>query len=276
MMRGDDDMKWTRDAESEIKKVPFFVRKRVRTRVEKEAHDGGKTVVTLADVNATKARYLSGMPSEIKGYQIDACFGSSGCPNRAVLSDRLMERIETILKKEDLLGFLKARVKGELKFHHEFRITLSDCPNACSQPQIKDIGIIGACVPELTDAACSQCEGCVEACAEGAVSLDTNRSRPAIDLRRCLNCGQCIPACPTGTIAEAWRGFRVQLGGRLGRHPQLARELPGIFEEDQVIEIVQDCLSLYKERSRSGERFAHIFQEADFETFSRRFCRGGV
>lgn len=269
-------MEWTRDAEAEMKKVPFFVRKRVRSRVEKEARDGGKTVVTRADVHATKARYLSGVQSEIKGYQIDTCFGSSGCPNRAVLSDQLMERIETVLKKEDLLGFLKARVKGELKFHHEFRVTLADCPNACSQPQIKDIGIIGACVPELTDAECSQCGACVETCAERAVTVETNRYRPVIDLFRCVNCGQCVADCPTGTIAEAWRGFRIQLGGRLGRHPLLARELPGIFEEDQVIEIVQDCLRFYKERSRNGERFAHLFQEADFEAFVRRFCRGGV
>ena len=29
----------------------------------------------------------------------------------------------------------------DLKFHHEFRVTVADCPNSCSQPQIKDIGI---------------------------------------------------------------------------------------------------------------------------------------
>ncbi len=30
-------MKWTPEAEKAVKKVPFFVRKRVRARVEKEA-----------------------------------------------------------------------------------------------------------------------------------------------------------------------------------------------------------------------------------------------
>jgi hypothetical protein len=38
-------MKWTQDAEDAIKKVPFFVRKRVRARVEKEAMTEGKKVV---------------------------------------------------------------------------------------------------------------------------------------------------------------------------------------------------------------------------------------
>ncbi|MEJ2098326.1 MAG: hypothetical protein P8Y38_14725 [Deltaproteobacteria bacterium] len=137
-------MKWMPEAEEAIKKVPFFVRKRVRARVEKEAIEAGKQTVSLADVKATRARYLTSMSSEIKGYQIETCFGPSGCPNRAIISDHLVNQIESEVKKEDLLGFLKQSVKGDLKFHHEFRITLADCPNACSQPQIKDIGIIGA------------------------------------------------------------------------------------------------------------------------------------
>lgn len=264
-------MEWSPEAEAALKQVPFFVRKRVRARVESEAHNAGRNRITLADVKATQARYLSGMHSEIKGYQLDTCFGPSGCPNRAVVSDGLLARLETVIKRADLLDFLKSRVRGELKFHHEFRTTLADCPNACSQPQIKDVGIIGAAVPETTNEACSQCGACTDACIEQAVAANAS-DPPRIDPERCLNCGQCIRACPTGTIAEAWRGFRVQIGGRLGRHPRLARELPGIFNEDQVIEIVQACLDLYKARSRHGERFAHLFQDSDFENFSRRFC----
>ena len=119
-------MKWTPEAETAIKKVPFFVRKKVRTRVEKEADAAAKHVVSVEDVKASQARYLSKMGSEIKGYQIDTCFGPSGCPNRAVVGDGLVERIETLIKKEDLLAFLKQRVQGDIKFHHEFRVTMAD------------------------------------------------------------------------------------------------------------------------------------------------------
>ena len=49
-------MKWMPEAEEDIKKVPFFVRKRVRARVEKEANKAGKQAVSLADVKATQAR----------------------------------------------------------------------------------------------------------------------------------------------------------------------------------------------------------------------------
>jgi len=60
---------------------------------------------------------MAKMSSEIKGYQVDTCFGSSGCPNPANSSDGLLKKIEEFLDKEDLLGFMKQRVKGDVKFH---------------------------------------------------------------------------------------------------------------------------------------------------------------
>jgi dissimilatory sulfite reductase (desulfoviridin) alpha/beta subunit len=253
-------MEWTPEAEAAIKKVPFFVRKHVRTRVEKEAAAENRARVSLVDVKATKARYLTDMKSEVKGYQLDTCFGPSGCPNQAQPADRLMRRIEALLKAEDLLGFLQRRVRGDLKFHHEFRATIAECPNACSQPQIKDIGIIGACAPRITEAPCSACNACVDVCKENAVFMLAQREGVEIDHRRCVACGSCIPACPTGTLAEGRRGYRVQIGGKLGRHPVLAYELPGIYDEDEVIEIVRACIGFYKTHSRKGQRFAQILQ----------------
>ena len=38
-------MKWTSEAEAAVKKAPFFVRKKVRARVENEAAAVGKKVV---------------------------------------------------------------------------------------------------------------------------------------------------------------------------------------------------------------------------------------
>ena len=263
-------MEWTKEADESIKKVPFFVRKKVKARVEKEARSAGKKIVSLADVKATQARYRSNMASEIKGYQIETCFGPSGCPNRAVISDQLLEQIETVVKAEDLLGFLKERVKGDLKFHHEFRISLADCPNACSQPQIKDIGIIGACTPQITDEPCTQCEACVEACKENAIILNPEKECPQIDSSLCLYCGKCMQVCPTATIVEGSKGFRVQLGGKLGRHPRLAKELPGIYTEAQVLAIVKDCLQFYKKMSKHGERFGQLLQSSDFDKMVNR------
>lgn len=263
-------MQWTAEAESAIRKVPFFVRKKVRTRVEREAREAGKTQVSLAEVKRTQTRYLTGMHRDVQGYRIEMCFGPSGCPNRAVAGDDLHARLEKLLESEDLLKFLKARVDGHLKFHHEFRISLADCPNACSQPQIRDVGIIGAAVPAISDADCSLCATCVETCRENALSLGT-QGPPVLDAARCVACGQCVAVCPTGTIETGRKGYRVQLGGKLGRHPRLARELPGIYDSQQVLTIVRDCLNLYKARSRHGERFAELFGADDFDAFCRRY-----
>jgi len=263
-------MDWSKEAENAVKKIPFFVRKRVKARVENDAQEAGKKEVSLADVKVTQARYLKSMASEIKGYQVETCFGPGGCPNRAIVSDSLLEQLESLLKKEDLLGFLKDHVKGDLKFHHEFRVALADCPNGCSQPQIKDIGIIGACSPELTAEECSRCEACVAACREDAITLNPEEECPQIDYAKCLHCGKCMQVCPTGTIVEGTKGFRVQLGGKLGRHPRLARELPGIYSEQQVLEIVKDCLKFYKQTSKRGERFGQILKSSDFNAIVDR------
>ena len=264
-------MEWTAEADAAIKKVPFFVRKRVRARVEKEAAERGKRTVTLAEVKAARARFLKNMGSEVLGFRVETCFGPNGCPNRAFVADGLADRIEAVMKDQDLLDFLKRHVRGDLKFHHEFRITLADCPNACSQPQIKDVGIIGACLPAVTGEPCTRCEACVETCREDAVAIPEDCDVPEIDMVRCVGCGQCIGACPTGTLATGQKGFRVQLGGKLGRHPRLARELPGVYSEEEVIEIIGDCVAFYKKNSTGGRRFAEIFTDTDFEKLARRY-----
>nr|NJM02245.1 4Fe-4S dicluster domain-containing protein [Desulfobacula sp.] len=258
-------MKWTGQAEAAIQKVPFFVRKKVIQRVEAHVMQSCKTTVELSDVEGLKKKFLSkgGMEKEIKGYEIAACFGGSGCPNSAHSVTRLAADMEKIFDMENLLGFLKSTVKGDLKFHHEFRVSLSECPNACSRPQIADIGIIGAVWPEVSGKACTLCGACVESCDEGAIELDTKIQQPIIHDALCLNCAKCIRACPTGTLAGKQKGFRVMLGGRLGRHPRLAMEAPGIHSHDQVLEIVKNCLRFYKKTSKHGERFSRLLSSLD-------------
>jgi len=251
---------WEKDADAAIKKVPFFVRKKVRKRVETFVSDKGRDRVSLGDVNALKKKFLSkgGMESEIKGYDVSACFGGGGCPNSVVSSGQLIIDIQTLMEEADILSFLKSEVKGDLKFHHEFRVSISDCPNACSRPQITDIGIIGAAVPCITTAPCSACGACVDICPEQAIVLDD--MGPKIDSDACLSCGKCTGVCPTDTLETGKNGFRVLLGGRLGRHPRLGMEVPGILSHDEVLDLVRRCLRFYKTHSREGKRFSHLLE----------------
>ncbi len=217
----------------------------------------------IKKVKKIQSRFLSGMDSEIKGYRIEACAGRRGCPNLANESASLLKQIEDLLAQKDLIGFLRRNVKGSLKFHHEFRVALADCPNSCSQPQIKDIGIIGAVIPVITEESCALCEECVAVCKDKAIRISSLKARPEINTDLCLMCGLCVRACPTGAISEGERGFRVQIGGKLGRRPRLARELPGIYNEAGVLNIINRCIDYYLTHSKHGQRFAEIIEGAE-------------
>jgi dissimilatory sulfite reductase (desulfoviridin) alpha/beta subunit len=258
-------MKWAAEAEAAVRNVPFFIRKKVRNKVEAYAQSRGKQEVALEDVTALKKQFLSkgGMEKEVKGYDISTCFGGEGCPHSANSCADLLKEIEMLMDAADLLTFLKAAVPEGLKFHHEFRISLSDCPNACSRPQIADIGIMGAVLPVKGAAACTLCRACVDVCPDGAICLDEINEHPVIDPDLCLACGKCITACPTGAIEEKEQGFRVLVGGRLGRHPRLAMEVPGIQSRTQVLAIVKNCLKFYKTHSKNGHRFSKILTAMD-------------
>jgi anaerobic sulfite reductase subunit C len=228
--------------------------------------------VTLSDVKATQARYLKKMSSEVKGYQLDACFGSSGCPHRATTSEDAGGTDRTGHGRCRSAGFFTSRVQGDLKFHHEFRISIADCPNACSQPQIKDVGILGAATPEFTDIPCTACGACSDACKEDAVQLCATGEAIGIDVARCVHCGSCMAACPTGTLITGKKGYRVLIGGKLGRHPRLARELPGIHDAETVVRMINDFLAFYKSHSTHGQRFAQLLTDADIDMFSKKWA----
>jgi dissimilatory sulfite reductase (desulfoviridin) alpha/beta subunit len=173
--------------------------------------------------------------------------------------------LDTLLAEKNVRDFLLSRVKGPLKIHHEFRVSVSDCPNACSRPQIADLGLIGAVTPRVSEESCTRCGACREACKESAIDLPDDAGRPIVNQEKCVSCGQCILACSSGTLVERKRGRRILLGGKLGRHPQLARELRDIYSADETMRIVQKCLQHYVENCAEGERFGEILNRTGIQ-----------
>jgi dissimilatory sulfite reductase (desulfoviridin) alpha/beta subunit len=80
---------------------------------------------------------------------------------------------------------------------------------------------------------CTGCGACVEVCKENAIQLSEESDNPIINSEKCLSCGQCISVCPVGVFEAETKGYRIQVGGKLGRRPQLARELEGIYSRDK-------------------------------------------
>lgn len=270
-------MKWSREAEQAVARAPFFVRKKVRKKVEEEAQLAGAMEVTLEHVLTSQRKFLSNTAREIRGFEVEGCFGASGCPNRAAPEEGLLEDVERLLAGKSIREFLLARVDGPLRMHHQFRVSISDCSNACSRPQITDIGLIGARRPQLIASECSHCGLCRETCREEAIRYDSECESLVLDDAKCLCCGQCIDACQNGAIRESQRGYRVLLGGKLGRHPQLGTELAGVFAKEQVLTIIDQCLQHYFKYNRCGERFGEVLRRhalpADRSAPSTPECR---
>jgi dissimilatory sulfite reductase (desulfoviridin) alpha/beta subunit len=200
--------------------------------------------------------------SGIHGFRVKTCFGGSKCPNRIYETEALTGLIADRFEAAKLLEFLRDSIQAPLKHHHEFKVAIAGCPNACSRPQIEDIGILGAVLPKVVDRPCTGCEDCVVACKEQAITLDAEREMPVIDFTACVQCGVCVKTCPAGTLVVGEEGFRFQVGGKLGRKPQLAMELPGLYKEDQVVSLVDACIALYKKHAKNGERFGSIINRS--------------
>ncbi len=261
-------MRWSDDALKEMERVPFFIRKMVKKRVEEFARRQGSQLVVPDHLEACRQRFMKGQDAEVKGYRLETCFGARDCTNRVLGPTGLPDRLDRHFRSLDLKAFLKERVPGPLKMHHEFRISISFCPNACSRPQIVDLGIIGAVKPAVAEIECSMCGACIEECRERALSLQQNGG-PVIDREKCLYCGHCIKVCPTGSLEMEKEGFRILVGGKLGRHPQLAHELPGIFNEDETMAVAEKVADYYMSGCRAGERFGALISRNGLESLYR-------
>jgi dissimilatory sulfite reductase (desulfoviridin) alpha/beta subunit len=98
----------------------------------------------------------------------------------------------------------------------------------------------------------------VDSCKEKAVILE--EGSPSVDPSRCLACGQCVKVCPTGTLREGQKGYRILLGGKLGRHPRLGQELPGVCDREETLRRLGQCLDFYQQCCRQGERLGDILE----------------
>jgi len=108
------------------------------------------------------------------------------------------------------------------------------------------------------------CGECTNACREGPIDLETGIARIHPEL--CLACGVCIRTCPEQALFSARQGYRVQVGGKLGRHPRLADELPGIQDRDRMLHILANCLSMHQRHYRPGIRFGQVVSEQGVES----------
>lgn len=210
------------------------------------------------------------MPPFIKTdtYEIALCraSGERGCRFSLVADKDLAERVELAVCRSGWPEFLAGSSQNRPNRHKRFSISISGCPNGCSRPQIADIGLLWACRPQVSHQDCTQCGLCAAACRETAIS----GALPVIDYGSCVACGDCEQACPEGAIT-CERGLRIQVGGKLGRHPRLGTELTGVYSSDEVTGAVTRALHLLMDPDSKARRLGDIFDKLNDEDIRNLF-----
>lgn len=203
-------------------------------------------------------------------FSVDVCRGGKSdddCHFALYVAADFSGRIEEVVNNSGWPVFIEEKLGNEMRGHHAFKIRASACPNGCTKPHVADIGLIRACVPVFDHKECIGCGECVKSCPDDALSL--NGDRVVITREKCLVCGQCIGACPVEIISCARNGWRVLMGGRLGRHPRLGVELPGVYTSEEVLELIDKTLKVYMENYEHGKRFGLIFDKIGFDPILR-------
>lgn len=195
-------------------------------------------------------------------YEITVCRGvqsQTNCRFAMPTEDGFALRLEQTLLDSGWPNFLRANVVGPILHHHAFRIAVSACPNGCSKPHVADIGIIRACAPVVDPGLCTCCGLCQKVCPDKAIVMDTRG--PIFDMEKCMLCGLCVARCPERALDCFQSGYRVVVGGKLGRHPRLATEVFGIHTEEHVVALVSACIDFYMRHYRRGLRFGTLVDE---------------
>lgn len=191
------------------------------------------------------------------GFVLEHC--RKNCTKSAQDWSALYEQLEELLKNMDLTDHLDQKFPV-IHYHHLPKVTIAGCPNACSQPQIKDIGLSGFLMPKFTEATCSGCQACIDSCLEGA--LTWQEDMPKLEVEKCIGCGECIRSCQTGRILPGESGWNLHLGGRLGRHPKLARISSEKYQDADALDKILQILNDYKEKSLPQERLTSFLNRS--------------
>lgn len=160
---------------------------------------------------------------------------------------------------------------------HKFKIAVGGCPNNCVKPDLNDLGIVGQRVPMVDYTKCRGCKKCqVEtACPVKVAKVENGKIQ--IDPNLCNNCGRCKGKCPFGAFEEYQDGYKIYLGGRWGKRYAHGRPLEKIFtSEEEVMDLVEKAILLFRDEGISGERFADTISRLGFEYVQKKLLEGGV
>lgn len=266
---------WDREAEQALKSVPLVVRPMVRGKVEQAVRDKGGAAVSLGDYQAAEQRFkalMSGKSMDsLKGKMpaknepgvpmlvFNACHNAlADCQNPLIDTEEWTQAVKDWAEAAGISEKLRQKVKADtIKFHNKVKVSVSGCPNGCSRPQISDLAIVGYARPEFNLDECVGCGDCAGSCPDHAIAMRDDR--PVHDPAACQGCFNCSQACPAGCIRLEENGGRLLAGGKLGRHPHLARVVGEFTSPRDAMPVIDKIVRDYLDHGLENERFADFW-----------------
>lgn len=98
-----------------------------------------------------------------------------------------------------------------------------------------------------------------------------------VNATECNRCGRCTGKCPFGVFEESVSGYKVCIGGRWGKRTAFGTALDKLFtSEEEVLDVVEKAILLFKNEGISGERFADTVARLGFEYVQDRLLNGEI
>lgn len=154
----------------------------------------------------------------------------------------------------------------QVNLPHKFKIAVGGCPNNCVKPELNDVGIVGQLIPNYDKDACNGCKKCSveKICPMGAAKVVDGILE--IDREVCNNCGRCVGNCHFDAIVDGTVGYKIYIGGRWGKSIARGKALGKIFtSEEETLKTVEKIILLYREKGKTGERFAQTIERLGFD-----------
>ncbi len=164
-----------------------------------------------------------------------------------------------------------------VKLPHKFKIAVGGCPNNCVKPDLNDLGIIGQLIPTIDEDSCNGCKKCTVENTCPVNAAKTENGVITIDKEICNNCGRCIGKCSFDAVPEGTTGYKIYIGGRWGKKTAVGRPLSKIFtDKEEALSAAECAILLYREKGKTGERFAKTIERLGFETVEKEILEGAI